>query len=79
MRKRERLRVTKAMKEKREERKRQHIREKNLFGDYSQPSFGLRNHPQALNKVIKQQFCCIPHSHHSRGWGKLLLWEQKVR
>lgn len=38
------------------ERKRQHVREKNIFGGYCQPSSGLRHHPQALNKMIKQQF-----------------------
>lgn len=52
---------------------------KNLFGGYSQLSLGSRQPPTGTKQVIKLQSGYVPHSHNSRGWGKLLQWEQKVQ
>lgn len=77
MRKRERVRATREMTE--EGGEGESTEGKNLFGGYSQPSLGLRQPPTGTKQVIKLQSGCVPHSHNSRGWGKLLQWEQKVQ
>lgn len=54
--KRKKVRVTKMKKKEENERKREHIKGGKSLGSYFQLAFGLRHHPQALNKVIKLQF-----------------------